>query len=98
MAKKIVFKKRFNNRLIKLLEYLKNEWGEIVASSFLIKLEGRLETLSEQPYIGAPSEIVKGLRGILISRHNKVFYKVTEKEIIIMHMQDTRMNPKKKKA
>jgi plasmid stabilization system protein ParE len=95
MAKEIILKKRFLNSLTKLLSYLRKEWGDDATDSFLIKLDARLTTLSHQPYIGAPSEVVKGVRGILVTPKNKVFYKVTDKKLIVLNMKDTRMDPKK---
>ncbi len=65
MAKEIILKKRFMNSLTKLLKYLTEEWNEDVANNFLTKLDRRLQTLSMQPCIGAPSEKVSGIRGIL---------------------------------
>ena len=51
-----MYKKRFNNKLIKLLNYLENEWGQKVALEFLDKVDKRIETLKKQPFIGKPSE------------------------------------------
>ncbi len=45
MAYKIIYKKRFSNKLVKLLEYLEKKWGNKVASDLLIKLEKRTTTL-----------------------------------------------------
>lgn len=96
MAYEIVFKKAFLNKLNKLCLYLENEWGNKVAVSFINKLNQRLTTLSQQPYIGSPSEVIKNVRGILVTKHNRVFYKVSRDRIIILNMYDTRMKPKKR--
>ncbi|MEJ7683217.1 MAG: hypothetical protein WKG06_36245 [Segetibacter sp.] len=47
MAYNIIVKKRFTNKLIKLLYYLETEWGKTVANSFANKLEKRLDNLFE---------------------------------------------------
>ena len=94
MAYKVIYKKRFYNRLSKLLFYLEKEWSKQVADEFLSMLDKRIATLQKQPYIGNPSQKVKDVRGILITKHNKLFYKVSGQSIVVLTMYDTRMNPK----
>ena len=43
MAYEIVLKKRFTNKLIKVLIYLEKEWSPEVASAFLQKIDHRLK-------------------------------------------------------
>jgi len=95
MAYKVVYKKRFYNKLSALLNYLETHWNEDVAKQFLQKLDKRMATLKMQPYIGSSSQAVKGVRGILITKHNKLFYKIAKDTIIILNMYDTRINPNK---
>lgn len=94
MAYKVIYKKRFNNKLNKLLYYLEHAWGLDIANEFLNKLDRRIETLKHQPFIGKPSDKKPYLRTVLITKHNKLFYKVGENRIIILNMYDTRKNPK----
>ena len=75
MAYEIIVKKRFTNKLLKLLSYLEMEWGGAVAEKFSIKLERRLDTLLEQPLIGAESDILN-VRSILITKHNRLYYRI----------------------
>jgi plasmid stabilization system protein ParE len=95
MAYKVIYKKRFSNKLVKLLQYIEGEWGQKVAKEFLDKLDKRIATLKEQPFIGKPSERKPEVRTILITKHNKLYYKLTNTAIIILNMYDTRSNPKK---
>lgn len=76
MAYEIIIKKRFTNKVVKTLAYLEKEWSLKVASAFLLKIDRRIDQLRKQPFIGAPSQKVKDVRGILITRHNRMFYKV----------------------
>ncbi len=76
MAYKIAYKKRFNNKLIKLLQYPETEWSEKTAIEFLEKIDKRIETLRKQPYIGKPSSSKPNLRTILITKHNRLYYKL----------------------
>ncbi len=45
-------KKRFSNKLFKLLDYLRSEWGNPVADKFIIKIKQRLKNLAQYPFIG----------------------------------------------
>ncbi len=76
MAYQIIVKKRFTNKVKKVLTYLEKEWSHKVAVEFLLKIDRRFELLAQQSYIGAPSTKVKDIRGLLITRHNRLYYKI----------------------
>jgi len=97
MAYQIIFKKCFTNKLVKLLAYLEQEWSHKVAASFLKKIDYRIQQLSKQPLTGISSEKIQGIRSVFITRHNRLYYKMKGKKVIVLNMYDTRMNPKKKK-
>ena len=97
MAYQIILKKRFTNKLVKLLAYLEKEWSHKFAASFLQKIDLRIHQLSGQPLTGISSERIEGVRSVFITRHNRLYYKVKGKKVIVLNMYDTRMNPKKKK-
>ena len=97
MAYQIILKKRFTNKLVKLLAYLEQEWSHKVAASFLKKIDLRIQQLSGQPLTGISSSKIEGIRSVFITRHNRLYYKVKGKKVIVLNMYDTRMNPKKKK-
>jgi plasmid stabilization system protein ParE len=97
MAYQIILKKRFTNKLVKLLSYLEKEWSHKLASNFLQKIDLRIQQLSVQPLTGISSERIEGVRSVFITRHNRLYYKVKGKKVIVLNMYDTRMNPKKKK-
>ena len=98
MAYQIIIKKKlsnFTNKVQKVLTYLEKEWSEKVASEFLVKIDGRIILLKKQPFIGMPSKKIKDIRSLLVTRHNRMYYKVVKDKIIILNMYDTRMNPKR---
>jgi len=96
MAYQIIVKKRFTNKVQKVLRYLEKEWSHKVAIEFLLKIDRRIELLATHPYAGASSSSkIKDVRGLLITRHNRLYYKIKGDKIIILNMYDTRMNPKK---
>lgn len=95
MAYQIIVKKRFTNKVQKVLAYLEKEWSHKVAADFLIKIDRRFALLTKQPTIGKPSSKIKKIRGLLITRHNKLYYTIEDDKVIILNMYDTRINPKK---
>ena len=96
MAYQIIVKKRFTNKVQKVLTYLEKEWSQKVAVEFLTKIDRRIELLTRQPYVGALSTKVKNIRGLLITRHSRLYYKIKDDKVTILNMYDTRMHPKKK--
>ena len=64
-----------------------------VASDFILKIDHRLEQLIANPELGSLSEKVKNVRGMLITRHNRMYYKIEGQKVIVLNLYDTRMNP-----
>ena len=89
MGYKIIFKKRFVRDLLDVLTYLEKEWGKKVADEFQDKVTNTLRLLSEHPYVGAPSSKID-IRGLLISKHNRLFYRIKNNTIVIIALADTR--------
>jgi plasmid stabilization system protein ParE len=94
MAYEIIVNKRFTHKVQKVLAYLEKEWSHKVAVGFLSKIDRRIKQLTQYPYLGAPSSKIKHVRGLLITRHNRMYYKIKNDKVIILNMYDTRMNPK----
>jgi plasmid stabilization system protein ParE len=89
MAYKIVIKKRFIHSLSVLLIYLEKEWGKSVADDLITKLDIRINSLQHHPFIGAQTKL-PDVRGIYISSHNRMYYKVKGNKVIILNLYDTR--------
>lgn len=95
MVYKIVVKKRFQNKYIALLDHLGKEFGLPVALRFQRIIFKRFERLKHFPYMGISSETIPGVRSILLSKQNRIYYKIESNKIVILNMYDTRMNPKR---
>lgn len=96
MAKEIVWTKRANGKFNKIIGYLGSEWGEHVTRSFVKRTYDIIELISDLPDIDTLEQPDKKVRGFLITKHNRLFYRITEKEIIILNFFDTRAKPKAK--
>ena len=89
MAYKIVINKKFTASLYNVLDYLENEWGYKVATNFLSKVDTRINSLQHHPYIGAETKFTN-IRGIYITQHNRMYYKVKGNKVTILNLYDTR--------
>ncbi len=95
MAYRILVKKRFTNKVNKLLTYLEKEWNKDVADKFLVKLDKRIVNLSFQPFTGAPVSSFINVRSVLITKHNRLYYRIKDSAIEIVNLYDTRIKPDK---
>jgi plasmid stabilization system protein ParE len=95
MALEIVTKKRYEKNLQKLLTFLVAEWGKNVAEDFLVVLYGKIEIAANQPLIGVGVTGKLNVRSILISKHNRLYYRIEKKKLIVLNIIDTRRNPAK---
>ncbi|HEY5369395.1 MAG TPA: type II toxin-antitoxin system RelE/ParE family toxin [Hanamia sp.] len=96
MAYKIEQSSLFVKKIAKLLEYLESNWGKKVAVEFKTKLDKRMLQLLTKPDNGKVCN-VPHVRMILITPHNKLFYRIKGKTIYIITLFDTRQDPKKNK-
>ncbi len=89
MAYKIVINKRFISSLSNVLIYLEKEWNKKVADDFLNKVDLKINVLQYHPYIGSLTKY-KNVRGIHITKHNRLYYKVANNKVTILNLYDTR--------
>ena len=97
MALEIIWTKTANKKFDKILEYLSNEWGDNVTTSFVKKVYDFLDILSEFPEIGTIEQKEKGIRGFVIIKQVSVFYIVQKNKIILLNFFDNRQSPKRKR-
>jgi plasmid stabilization system protein ParE len=73
-----------------IYEYIAKAFGEVYALKFRQKLIGLFTTLIKYPFLGRVAKNDNSLRVVLFSKQNKIVYKVTEKEIVIIRILNTR--------
>ncbi len=78
-----------------VVDYLLKEWSVKVATDFINNLEKRVNNLSFFPHIGIASLKDTSIRSIVITNHNKLYYRVSPGKIEILGIFDTRQNPSK---
>jgi|SRR3569833_467203 len=96
MTFEVVFTKRSENDFDSILNYIQADFGSKSAEHFkdlIIEFAKILETF---PEIGTLEVEDKGIRGSVIHKRLKVFYRVKNKRVIILRLFDTRQNPDKR--
>jgi plasmid stabilization system protein ParE len=79
-----------------VVDYLLVHWNISIANAFIGILYEKLNTLSYEPFIGIETENTDGVRSILITKHNRLFYRIKLNTIEILSIFDTRQLPSKK--
>ncbi|MDQ6755954.1 MAG: type II toxin-antitoxin system RelE/ParE family toxin [Bacteroidota bacterium] len=74
-------------------EYLLLNWYDSVAKNFNTKLTGTIKLLSQQPNLGSKVKGLTNTRTILITKHNRLYYRIDTDKLIITNILDTRRNP-----
>lgn len=97
MVREIIWTKRANAKFNKIISYLEEEWGEQVTRNFVRKTYDIIELISDQSDLGTIENVDKKIRGFLLTKHNRIFYRVTDKEIILLNFFDVRSGRKRKK-
>lgn len=97
MVYEIIFKKRFRNKLEKLLVYIAKEFGLAIAKRLSMQLEKKFDTFQKPLFIGANSTSIKGVRSIQLGKQNRIYYRFEKDKIIVLNMYDTRIIPVRNK-
>ena len=80
-----------------VVDYLHKEWPFNVVADFVNNLEKRVDNLSSFPFIGIASLKDPSIRSIVITKHNKLYYRTSPDKIKILDIFDTRQSSGKNK-
>ena len=96
MALQIVVSKRATKNLDKIITYIHSEFGENVTIKITRKIFSCIELIAEFPDVGTVEFKEKGIRGFLIKKQLRLFYRVEKNKLIVLNFFDTRQSDKKK--
>jgi plasmid stabilization system protein ParE len=84
-------------KLLRLSDYLLEEWSPKTRDKFLKKLTGKINQISSQPESCPESTQHKGLYKCTVTKHSTFYYRILWKsnEIEIITLFDTRQSPEK---
>ena len=94
---KVFLSELAENKLLKLNDFLLENWSLKVRNDFIKKLTSKIDQLSEQPESCPESLEFKGLFKCVVTKQTTLFYRINfdRKEIEIITVFDTRQNPDK---
>lgn len=95
MVREIVWTKRANYKFNTILEYLELEWGDRVTRNFIKRTYDIIQLNSENPELGTLENQERNIRGFLLTKHNRLFYRFTDTELIVLNFFDIRSGPKR---
>lgn len=86
----IVITKRANADETAIYDYISYTFGAVYADKFHQKLIELFKLIAQQPLIGRPARKDSSVRVFMMSRQNKIVYKITEKDIVVLRILNTR--------
>ena len=92
----IIWHKRAVKQLESLQTYLSEEFGHNTTAQFTLRLFQFLDLLQQYPDIGSMEHPERGIRGFLLHRHTKIFYKLKREKLFILSLFDIRQHPDKR--
>lgn len=92
---KVFLSELAQTKLIDLLKHIETKWGKLVRDNFLNKFIAKKNQISQQPYSCPQSHEVKGLFKCVVSKQTTFFYRITNNQIEIITVFDTRQNPER---
>ena len=95
MALQVVWTNNALEDYRRVVDYLLTEWTLTVASDFITIVEERIDTLRSFPNVGIASAKYPHIRSIVITKHNKLYYRMRADKIEILNIFDTRQDPAK---
>ena len=96
---KVYFSELAESKLLRLSEYLIENWNLKTRNKFIDKLTAKIKQISRQPESCPVSEEIKGLYKCVVTKQTKFYYRIRQQanEIEIITIFDTRQDPKKLK-
>lgn len=95
MVDEIVWTKRALQRYQEITEYLQTNWGEQVTREFVQRTYRVIDLIRDYPEMGTMENKSRHIRGFLVTKHNRLFYRGTETQVILLNFFDTRSGKEK---
>lgn len=85
------------NRIAETADYLFTHWSDTVKDSFTSKVERCLKIINNNPFAFAIDHNIPKVRKCTITPLNILYYMIQDDNIVILSLEDTRMNPENRK-
>ncbi len=93
MVKKVVFSTEANERLKEIIDYLVKEWSVNSAENFIKILEVKLSLISKFPLLYPAIQDKLDIHYCVINEQITLYYRITESNIEVITLFDSRSNP-----
>lgn len=93
--RKIIISNRAKSNASRIFEYLVAKWSVRVKEEFADKLAKTIDTIRDNPESFPKSGINKKQYRCVVSKQTTLYYRFNSKEIRVLALFDTRMNPEK---
>ena len=87
---KLIWTKRAYRDLEQILDYLGNNFSQLVIRNFIIKLERRTNLITENPFIFPSSSSFQNVRKSVMTKQVSLYYKVVSNQIFLLSIYDNR--------
>jgi plasmid stabilization system protein ParE len=93
---RVVWTKRAQKKLVGILEYIQQEFGNNAKQEFRSRVIDFTSLLPEFPELGTLDVKDKNLRGFQLTKQTRAYYRIKDERIIMLTFFDSRQDPKKK--
>ncbi len=97
MAYEVIFSEEIFERLNSIIFYLENNWSKEVAEAFLKKFYSIIDNLANDPKAGMQTLKKSSIRKFVITKHNTLYYEISENRIELLTIFFNVQNPNKNK-
>jgi plasmid stabilization system protein ParE len=97
MPKQIIWSPLSENDFISILDYLKENWDDMVVQGFIGITTSSVSQISINPKQFPLIYKNKKIRKCVLTKHNTLFYRDGKDSIDILRIFDNRQDPKKRK-
>jgi len=94
MIKTVVWNYKAKLQLIKIINYLQDEFSEKTVKKFKASVKSKINQIKKYPEIGRNSK-KRNIRFVKIDKYNNLYYQVKNDKLILVYIFDTRKNPSK---
>jgi plasmid stabilization system protein ParE len=89
-ALSIIITRKADADELAIYQFISETFGSFYADRFRKKLIALFRLMSKQPFIGRPAKQDNLVRVLMMSKQNKIVYKLTESEIIILRILNSK--------
>ncbi|WP_214072711.1 type II toxin-antitoxin system RelE/ParE family toxin [Mucilaginibacter sp. dw_454] len=95
MAREVVLTPTAKLDYYNVLDYLLFEWGDIAADNFIDRFEKVILLLATDTSIFQYFDISQKIQKCVLTRHNVLYFRATDEQVLVLMIFDTRQNPEK---